>query len=47
MRKCEEKGCERSAAPGWTRCTAHAEVWLDRLFHIPMRWPASEPKPAA
>ena len=43
MRKCQVAGCERTPAPGWTRCAAHVEVWLDRLFHIPMRWPATKP----
>lgn len=41
-RTCEEKDCQRAAAPGWTRCKDHADRWLDRLMGI--RQPEPQPE---
>jgi hypothetical protein len=35
MRTCQVAGCNRRPRPGWSRCDAHVEAWLDRLFAVP------------
>ena len=30
--KCAVAGCERIPEPGWSRCRAHVEEWLDRVL---------------
>ena len=30
--KCPVAGCERIPEPGWARCRAHVEEWLDRVL---------------
>jgi hypothetical protein len=45
MRKCQVAGCERIPEPGWTRCHAHVEVWLDRLFQEPHLMWRYDPEP--
>ena len=51
QRRCAEKGCERHPQPGWTRCEAHVEEWVTRLFavavpHRPEEFPRYVPTKA-
>lgn len=32
MKACPVAGCERIPEPGWSRCRAHVEEWLDRVL---------------
>ena len=32
MNRCAVAGCERIPEPGWSRCRAHVEEWLDRVL---------------
>ena len=32
MNRCPVAGCERIPEPGWARCRAHVEEWLDRVL---------------
>ena len=42
QRKCAVEGCERRPEPGWTRCNAHAEEWLTRVFRTVERKVSAE-----
>ena len=43
MATCVISGCERITDPGWSRCRAHVDEWLDRVLRPGTRaWQRAE-----